>query len=86
MLTGDGEFTMGIGARQVTMKRLWLAWMLAALPGVACADDYAQSWGPPVGTTAPAIEAEDQSGVARDLDSLAGENGLLLVLSRSADW
>ena len=68
------------------VKRLWLAWILVLLPGVALADDYAQSWGPPVGATAPAIEAADQDGVARDLGSLAGENGLLLVLSRSADW
>ena len=86
MLKNGSGFTKGRGARQVIVKRLWLAWMLVALPGMALADDYAQSWGPPVGTTAPAIEAQDQSGVARNLDSLAGENGLLLVLSRSADW
>ena len=68
------------------MKRLWLGGMLVALAGTASADDYAQSWGPPVGTTAPAIEAQDQDGVTRDLASLCGENGVLLLLSRSADW
>lgn len=68
------------------VTRLWLIWMLVALPGVAFAGDYAQSWGPPVGTAAPAILAEDHNGVMRDLESLAGNNGLLLVLSRSADW
>ena len=67
-------------------KKLHLIWMLAVWPGAALAGDYAQSWGPPVGATAPAIMAEDQSGVTRNLGSLAGENGLLLVLSRSADW
>ena len=70
----------------MTVKRLCLAWIFAALPAAALAGDYAQSWGPPVGTDAPAILAEDQDGATRDLTSLAGENGLLLVLSRSADW
>ncbi len=68
------------------VKRLWLIWILAALPGAAIAGDYVESWGPPVGTAAPALLAQDQDGVTRNLDSLAGENGLLLVLSRSADW
>ena len=70
----------------MTVKKLCLTWMLAALPGAALAGDYAESWGPPVGTAAPAILAEDHNGVMRDLASLAGDNGLLLVLSRSADW
>ena len=70
----------------MTAKRLGLACTLLALTGVAFADDYAQSWGPPVGTTAPAIAAEDQDGVTRNIDSLVGERGVLFVLSRSADW
>ena len=74
------------GARPVTVKRICLPWILAALPAAALAGDYARSWGPPVGAPAPAILAEDQDGVTRDLASLAGGNGLLLVLSRSADW
>ncbi len=68
------------------MQKFGLACVLVALQGLAFADDYAQSWGPPVGTAAPVIAAEDQDGVVRDLASLAGERGLLLVLSRSADW
>lgn len=67
-------------------KRFWLVCMLLALAGVARAGDFAQSWGPPVGSVAPAIEAQDQDGTLRDLASLRGERGLLLVLSRSADW
>ncbi len=68
------------------VKRLCLIWMLGALPTMVLAADYAESWGPPVGAAAPAILAEDQEGIKRDLASLAGKNGLLLVLSRSADW
>ena len=67
-------------------KRLWLVCVLLTLAGIAQADDFAQTWGPPVGTAAPAIEAQDQDGTVRDLASLCGERGVLLVLSRSADW
>ena len=63
-----------------------LGWILVAVPLMALAGDYAQSWGVSAGSSAPAISAEDQSGVVRDLASLAGEHGLLLVMSRSADW
>ena len=68
------------------LKRLSLACMLSALASGAWADDYAESWGPPVGANAPAIEAADHDGMTRDLASLRGERGVLLVLSRSADW
>ncbi|MDE0038042.1 MAG: hypothetical protein OXU77_10875 [Gammaproteobacteria bacterium] len=67
-------------------KRLWLAGTLFALTGAAWAAGFVDSWGPAVGSTAPAIEAEDQDGTVRDLASLCGERGVLLVLSRSADW
>lgn len=42
--------------------------------------------GPEPGTLAPAFEALDQEGVRRDFLSLTGENGLLLLFFRSADW
>ena len=42
--------------------------------------------GPEVGETVPAFEAIDQSGNARDFASLTGEQGLLLLFFRSADW
>ena len=67
-------------------KRFWLAGTMLALAGAAGAKDFVDSWGPAVGATAPAIEAEDQDGKVRDLVSLSGERGVLLVLSRSADW
>lgn len=46
----------------------------------------AHDQGPPVGAPIPAIEAQDQTGAARDLASLTGPNGLVLVFTRSADW
>ena len=52
----------------------------------ARASDYAESWAPPVGSKLPAIQALDQRGVERDLASLSGSRGLLLVAVRSADW
>jgi len=39
-----------------------------------------------VGTFLPVLEAPDQQGRIRELSNLTGEQGLLLVLSRSADW
>ena len=50
------------------------------------ADEYSASWGPAVGSQLPVLEAPDQSGALRTLDDLAGEQGLLLFLNRSADW
>ena len=70
----------------MTGKKLWLAGALVALAGAAFAEDYVESWGLPVGATGPAIAAADQDGTTRDLASLCGERGVLLVLSRSADW
>ncbi|MCE2461964.1 MAG: hypothetical protein J4F38_14465 [Pseudomonadales bacterium] len=49
-------------------------------------DAYQDGWGPSVGDTIPSIAAEDRDGNLRDLASLRGENGLLLVVSRSAVW
>ena len=42
--------------------------------------------GPQVGDVVPAFSLPDQTGAARDIDSLMGPNGLMLVFSRSADW
>ncbi len=68
------------------VKRLWLAGTMLALACTAWAESFVDSWGPGVGAIAPAIEAEDQDGTVRDLESLCGERGVLFVLSRSADW
>ncbi len=50
------------------------------------ADDYSAGWGPAVGTVLPPIAAPDQAGVEHRLADLSGDQGLLLFLSRSADW
>ena len=52
----------------------------------AATNDYADAWGPVVGTELPILLAADQSGQRRELANLTGENGLLLFLVRSADW
>ena len=43
-------------------------------------------FGPQVGDAVPDFELTDQHGARRDLASLAGPNGTMLVFSRSADW
>lgn len=45
-------------------------------------------WSPalPVGATLPMLDAVDQAGERHTLADLVGENGLVLVMSRSFDW
>jgi peroxiredoxin len=52
----------------------------------AVAQDWV--WAPnfEIGDRLPAIEAPDQNGVTQTFADLSGENGLVLVLSRSFDW
>jgi len=45
-----------------------------------------EGMGPQVGDVVPSFSLPDQTGAARDIDSLMGPNGLMLVFSRSADW
>ena len=52
----------------------------------AWAEEFSDAWGPEVGSTLPVLEAPDQTGEVRTLADLAGEQGLLLFLNRSADW
>lgn len=42
--------------------------------------------GPALGQAIPRFEARDQHGRLRDLESLRGPKGLVLVFFRSADW
>ena len=42
--------------------------------------------GPQVGDVVPDFSLTHQTGASRDLASLMGPNGLMLVFSRSADW
>ena len=42
--------------------------------------------GPQVGSRIPDFKARDQFGTERDLASLTGRDGLVLLFVRSADW
>ena len=46
----------------------------------------AVSTGPDVGKAAPDFRLRDQNGVERNLRSILGPQGALLVFYRSADW
>lgn len=62
---------------------------VAGLPPAAAQqapEAYAAQWGPPLHSSLPRLEAHDHSGALRTLANLTGEQGLLLVISRSADW
>ena len=56
--------------------------MLGAAGGTSAATPP----GPEEGEEAPSFEAIDHEGNARDFESLTGEDGLLLLFFRSADW
>ncbi len=60
--------------------------MAAAMSFAASASAQTHDFGPAVGATLPAIAAQDQDGARRDLASLSGPNGLVLLVTRSADW
>jgi peroxiredoxin len=61
---------------------LALAAALIATPATA----QTHNFGPAVGATLPAVSAQDQAGAERTVASLSGQNGLVLLVTRSADW
>jgi hypothetical protein len=70
--------------RLFVLMSFFIGAVLVAL--VASADDYSGEWGPEIGSQLTLLKAHDQAGTLRTLDNLAGEQGLLLFLNRSADW
>ena len=70
--------------RILTLTLLLVTAVAAAVAAQALPD--VDRFGPQVGDTVPAFSLVDQHGVARDLQSLMGPDGLMLVFSRSADW
>lgn len=77
------------------MGRKVLAWTLALLviPALSLSIEPTTSkgygefrTGPDVGESIPKFELSDQHGNPRNIDSLAGPNGLLLLFYRTADW
>ncbi|MEM1435930.1 MAG: hypothetical protein AAGG11_17865 [Pseudomonadota bacterium] len=70
-----------------SLRRLLSAAILTGLAQLAFADsEFADAWGPAIGTAAPLLAASDQDGKLQRLDTLAGPNGLLIVFNRSVDW
>ena len=73
--------------RLPTVRRHLLIGVLTVAVQLACADsEYAATWGPSVGSTAPLLAAADQHGQTQTLETLAGPKGLLFLFNRSADW
>lgn len=72
-------------ARIVTLT-LALAFAAVATAAAQAPLPDVDRFGPQVGETVPSFSLADQNGEARDLQSLMGPNGLMLVFSRSADW
>ena len=71
----------------VKLRNVLLLSTLAITTQFSYADsEYAQAWGPDLGTSVPLLAANDTSGVERTFENLKGENGLLLVFNRSVDW
>lgn len=78
-----------MGIERPRVAAMAVVGFLTAANGLAASegsDAYQDGWGPAVGETVGAIAAEDQDGDVRDLASLSGERGLVLVVSRSAVW
>ena len=69
-----------------SVTRLSVLGLLMALGHGGYAADYADKWGPEVGSSSPLVAAPDHRGITQSLSTLAGENGLLLVFNRSVDW
>ena len=74
--------------RPLLSRSLLMGLFVFGLAGTAGAADEAFVWAPTleVGSTLPAINAVDQNGNQHTLADLSGENGLILVMSRSFDW
>lgn len=84
-------------AEDLNMTRETKSWLITAVLAiigalflVGCSQsgesEYADNWGPDIGTTAPLLAATDQAGTQQDLASLSRQNGLLFVFNRSIDW
>lgn len=63
-----------------------LAVMLTGL-NASLAEDADSELGPPVGAEVPhSLDAKDHTGAPIGFDDVVGENGLVLLFFRSADW
>lgn len=78
-MSGAGRF------RALAAWGMIAAWPLAAQGGAGKKVDFA-NLGPAVGAALPDFNAQDQDGRVRNLKSLLGPKGALLLVFRSADW
>ena len=70
-----------------SLRYAFVAGVLTLAAPFAAADaEFAAGWGPDLGTAAPLLNAVDQDGKPQTLESMKGENGLLVVFNRSVDW
>lgn len=74
--------------RPLLARSLLLSLFVFGLSTTVGAADDPFVWAPTlaVGATLPAIDAVDQNGDEQGFARLRGENGLILVMSRSFDW
>lgn len=68
------------------MRMLLAALLLTAFSKPTLAQTFADKLGPAVGAAIPSFQATDQSGNLRQLKSIAGPKGTILLFIRSADW
>jgi peroxiredoxin len=65
----------------------WVSALMVLVGGFFAVTASAEDLGPPVGIKAPDIGTRlDQTGKPRTLADVTGENGLVLMFFRSADW
>jgi hypothetical protein len=62
-----------------------LTWVAAGQAPATAPIDFSKL-GPAVGQKAPDFSLTDQTGTPRNLQSVLGPNGALLVFYRSAEW
>ena len=69
------------------IRRSIFATAIVTMTQLAYADsEYAETWGPSVGSKVPMLSALDQDGNQQNLQSLSGSKGLLFIFNRSVDW
>ena len=61
-----------------------LGLFLIAAPFLQAA--YVDDWGPAIGASLPSLNVKDTEGQDKALQDLSGENGLLLMVTRSTYW
>ncbi len=67
------------------MRFLAVLTLVAALAATP-ADAQTHNFGPAIGATLPTISAPDETGATRTLSSLSGQSGIVLLVTRAADW